>query len=101
MKTIRVLLVASVFALSAGIAAANCGTCDKKDQCTDADKAKCAEKCDKDKTCCGKDCHCPECKKVCADSDKAKGECPKDCQCPKCKESGAKCCEQPKDEAKK
>lgn len=99
MKSIRVLLAVSVFALCAGIAAANCGTCDKKDQSA-ADKAPCAENCDKAKGCCGKDCQCPECTKACADADKAKCECPKDCQCPKCKETGAKC-EQPKDEAKK
>lgn len=74
MKSIRVLLALSVFALCAGLASANCGTCEKKDQCTDADKAACAEKCDKAKADCPKDCDKPCCKKDGAAADQAKCE---------------------------
>ena len=100
MKTIRVLLVASVFSLIAGIATANCGSCDKKEHCA-ADKAQCSEKCDKEKSCCGKDCQCPDCTKACAVSGHEKAACPKDCQCPKCKEACEAKCQEHKAEPKK
>jgi len=100
MKTIRVLLVASVFSLVAGIATANCGSCDKKDHCA-ADKAQCSDKCNKEKSCCGKDCQCPDCTKECAVSGHEKAACPKDCQCPKCKEACEAKCQEHKAEPKK
>lgn len=71
MKSLRVLIIFSALAVSAGVASADCGTCEKKDQCdkpkceqpakseccqkacTEADKAKCDKaKCDKEQKCC-------------------------------------------------
>lgn len=88
MKSIRVLLTLSVFALCAGLASADCGTCEKKDKCTDADRAACAEKCDKAKADCPKDCDQPCCKKDCAAADNAKCE------------KKAKCCDKAAKDAK-
>ncbi len=76
MKPIRVLLVLSVFAVCAGLASANCGTCEKKEKCDEAKKQECAVKCDKAKADCPKDCAKPCCTKD-ATCDMAKG-CDKD-----------------------
>lgn len=75
MKSIRVLFALTVFAVGAGLASADCGTCEKKETCDKADKA-CAEQCDKAKVDCPKDCDKPCCKKDAA-CDATKG-CDKD-----------------------
>ena len=51
MKSIRVLFALSVFAACASMASADCGTCEKKDQCTKADSTTAAT-CDKPKMAC-------------------------------------------------
>lgn len=45
MKSLRVLVVLAVLSLGAGVASANCGSCDKKEACPAGHEA-CAEKCD-------------------------------------------------------
>jgi hypothetical protein len=79
MKSIRVLAALSVFALCAGLASANCGTCEKKEHC-DKEGAKCEEKCDK-----------PCCKKECSEADKAECTAADKAKCDKDKMA---CCEE-------
>ena len=71
MKSIRILFALVTFAACAGLASADCGTCEKKEQCDKADKA-CPVNCDK-----------PCCKKECSEADKAK-----------CDEAKMACCEE-------
>ncbi len=94
MKSIRVLLAFSVFALCAGLASAHCGTCEKKGHSDEAKKQECAAKCDKAKEGCEKDCAKPCCKKECSEADKAKCDKDKKSCCPAAAEAG-------KDAAKK
>ncbi len=82
MKSLRVLIVLSALALGAGIASANCGTCEKKDHC---DKAKCCEcKCEK---CAKGEC----CQKSCTEADKAKCDKEKMACCEEAAKAGKKC----------
>lgn len=81
MKSIRVLLAVSIFALFAGIASANCGSCEKKETCDKAEaKAACAKDCDK-----------PCCKKECSEADKAKCEVAKMSCCEEAAKAGKTC----------
>ena len=85
MKSIRVLAALSVFALCAGLASADCGSCEKKEHC-DKEKAKCEEKCEK---------ACE--KKECTEADKAK--CDKEkAEC--CAAAKMECCEKAAAEGK-
>lgn len=55
MKSLRVLFALAVFAACAGLASADCGTCEKKEKCDKA-MADCPKDCDK--PCCKKDAAC-------------------------------------------
>ncbi len=91
MKSIRVLLAVSSFALLAGFAAANCGSCEGKDHGDKAPAKQCAAKCDAAKPGCEKDCDKPCCKKACSEADKAKCTAQKMACCEAAAKEGKSC----------